>query len=216
MINNIMSIGIYKITSPSKRIYIGQSINIEDRWRKYKKLNCKRQPKLYNSFKNYGPENHTFEILEECEIHHLDKQEIYWKQYYNSVENGLNCELFDIGQGYRNEKTKQKISKSLLGKSKTKEHCINLSKSKIGVPSPRKGKSDPKQKGKPKPGAGGKGKPKPGAGPKTGKYIMNVDTGEIFLSVKECMEKFGFHKKQMYIYLNDENSKFKKINKNGY
>jgi group I intron endonuclease len=213
-----MSIGIYKIQSPSGKKYIGQSVNIEERWRKYKKLSCKRQPKIYNSLKKYGPENHIFEIIEECLPEYLNERELYWKLYYNSINEGLNCELFDIGQGYRDEKTKQKISKSLLGKSKTKEHCLNLSKSKIGTPSKRKGKPDLKQKGKPKPGVSEKtkGKPKTGAGPKTGKYILHTDTGEIFSSVKQCMEKFGFHKKQMYIYLNDKNSKFKKINKNEY
>jgi predicted GIY-YIG superfamily endonuclease len=33
-----MSIGIYKITSPSNKIYIGQSINIERRIKQYKLL----------------------------------------------------------------------------------------------------------------------------------------------------------------------------------
>ena len=104
-----MSIGIYRIVSPSNKIYIGQSINIEERWRKYRKLNCKKQPKIYNSLKKYGPENHMFEILEECTIDQLNNQEIYWKQYYNTVDEGLNCELFDIGQGYRSKNTKNKI-----------------------------------------------------------------------------------------------------------
>ena len=31
-------IGIYKITSPSGKVYIGQSINIEERWYKYNKF----------------------------------------------------------------------------------------------------------------------------------------------------------------------------------
>lgn len=34
-------IGIYKITSPSTRIYIGQSLNLESRVKNYEKLNCK-------------------------------------------------------------------------------------------------------------------------------------------------------------------------------
>ena len=45
-------IGIYKITSPTKRIYIGQSINIEKRFKSYEKLNCKssdRSGKLSDS-----------------------------------------------------------------------------------------------------------------------------------------------------------------------
>ena len=36
-----MSIGIYKITSPTRKIYIGQSINIEKRQSQYRNLNKK-------------------------------------------------------------------------------------------------------------------------------------------------------------------------------
>ena len=46
MLDNIS--GIYKITSPSNKIYIGQSINIYSTW-KYRYMNiatCKRQPKI--------------------------------------------------------------------------------------------------------------------------------------------------------------------------
>ena len=46
-----MKIGIYKITSPSNKIYIGKSNNINRRFKEYIKLRCKQQPKLYNSFK---------------------------------------------------------------------------------------------------------------------------------------------------------------------
>jgi len=206
-----MSIGIYKIINPKGKIYIGQSINIEERWRKYNKLNCKRQPKLYNSLKKYGPEKHKFKIIEKCSLKLLNKREIYWKQYHNSINEGLNCELFDIGQGYRSNEVKEKISNSLKGKTKSKEHCLNISKAKIGIPSKRKGKPDLKQKGKPKPGAGGKGNPKPGAGPKKGKHILYEKTGEIFYSIKECMVKLGIHNKKMYILLNTPNSGFKRL-----
>jgi hypothetical protein len=110
---------------------------------------------------------------------------------------------------------KPKVSIALTGKKKTDNHCYNLSQSKLGIPSKRKGKPDLKQKGIPKPGAGGKNKPKLGAGPKEGKHIINIETNEIFTSVKECMEKLGFHKKQIYIILKDPNSKLKyKINSN--
>lgn len=47
-------IGIYKITSPSGKIYIGQSVNIERRFLDYKKSLKKSQIKLYNSIKKYG------------------------------------------------------------------------------------------------------------------------------------------------------------------
>ena len=152
---------------------------------------------------------HIFEILEECSLDELNVKEVFWKQKYNTISEGLNCELFDIGQGPRSTQVKDKISKSMTGKTKTEEHCINLSLAKTGIPSPRKGKPDLKQKGKPKPGAGGKGQPKVGAGPKTGKYILDTQTNLIYKSVKECMELFGIHKKKMYIILKQENGRFK-------
>lgn len=59
--------GIYKITSPSGRIYIGQSEDINRRFHQYKKLNCKKQWLLYKSFVKYGVDNHIFEIIVECD-----------------------------------------------------------------------------------------------------------------------------------------------------
>ena len=40
---------IYKITSPSQKVYIGQSRNIQNRVQNYKRLDCKKQPILYKS-----------------------------------------------------------------------------------------------------------------------------------------------------------------------
>jgi hypothetical protein len=48
---------IYKITSPSGKIYIEQSINFKTRLRKYKSLHYKNQLKLYDSFLKYSFEN---------------------------------------------------------------------------------------------------------------------------------------------------------------
>jgi group I intron endonuclease len=87
-------IGIYKITSPSGRIYIGQSVNIEHRKSCYKRLRCVAQPRIYNSLIKYGWEKHKFEILEECEILHLNEKERYYQDLYQSnLKKGLNCQL---------------------------------------------------------------------------------------------------------------------------
>lgn len=59
-------IGIYKITSPSGKIYIGQSVDIENRFKTYLRYSCKSQPKLLASLKSYGSENHIYEILLIC------------------------------------------------------------------------------------------------------------------------------------------------------
>ena len=74
--------GIYKITSPSNKIYIGQSSNITLRWYYYNKYLAKSQPKLNNSFNKHGYENHKFEILEECSKEALNEREIYYIKYY--------------------------------------------------------------------------------------------------------------------------------------
>ncbi len=51
-------VGIYKITNPKGKVYIGQSVNIKKRWGDYKCLhNCKEQKMLYNSFIKYGVNN---------------------------------------------------------------------------------------------------------------------------------------------------------------
>jgi len=86
-------IGIYKITSPNGKIYIGQSINIEKRIIRYRNLHCKSQPKIYNSIRKYGWNKHLFEILLECEINELNDKERYFQDLFNAIENGMNCTL---------------------------------------------------------------------------------------------------------------------------
>jgi group I intron endonuclease len=143
-------IGIYKITSPSKRIYIGQSIDIENRWIKYKNINnSKVQQKLYRSFIKYGIDNHIFEILEECPIDELDNTEIKWINHFKTNKTGLNIlegggnsrkgvkhtnetkqKMSDSHLGKQDtEQTKNKKSQSAKGKIKNETHRTNLSKS---------------------------------------------------------------------------------------
>lgn len=87
--------GIYKITSPSNRIYIGQSRSIRQRFNSYKsnQKSNKLQIKLFNSFQKYGVENHIFEIVEECSILQLNIRERFWQDFYDCLKNGLNCIL---------------------------------------------------------------------------------------------------------------------------
>lgn len=102
-------IGIYKITSPTGKIYIGQSTNIENRKYYYSSIKCDKQHKLYNSLQKYGWEQHMFEIIEECNLDKLNEREIYWGLYYDVLgENGLNLRLGDAN-GLCSEETKKKI-----------------------------------------------------------------------------------------------------------
>jgi group I intron endonuclease len=56
---------IYKILSPSNKVYIGQTWNYKKRMSGYKNISCKRQPKLYNSLLKYSVDNHSFTIIYE-------------------------------------------------------------------------------------------------------------------------------------------------------
>jgi group I intron endonuclease len=124
--------GIYKITSPNKKIYIGQSVNIKKRWNQYQtiqKTGIGRH--IYNSLKKYGPENHTFEIIEECSLEQLNEREIYWINFYNSLNEGLN--LTDGGSnGKHTEETKDIIRLKATGRKLSVEAKQKISQSKMG------------------------------------------------------------------------------------
>jgi group I intron endonuclease len=113
--------GIYKITSPSGKIYIGSSVDIGFRKYKYKKLHCKKQPKLYNSFMKYSFDNHIFEIIMECKNEDLFHFERCFQEIYNSVECGLNCVYVNTDEKYKivSEETKKKISLVNTGRKLT-------------------------------------------------------------------------------------------------
>ena len=128
--------GIYKITSPSGRIYIGQSIDVKKRWMFYKKpsfLNYRsNQTKLKNSLSKYGPENHIFEVIEECDVSDLNNRERYWQDYYDVLgKNGLNCILTKSDDKRRviTDELRFKIGKANRGKKYTKEQREAISKS---------------------------------------------------------------------------------------
>ena len=114
-----MNIGIYKITNPKGKIYIGQSTNLSKRKDEYKKINSvKGQPKIFHSILKYGFENHTFEIIEECTLEQLNEREIYWGEYYKVLnKNGLNLRLGN-GRGKVSDELKLQISKAHKGTKK--------------------------------------------------------------------------------------------------
>ena len=85
-------IGIYKITNLiNHKVYIGQSINIEERWRRHK--SSKKRYPLYQAFKKYGIQNFTFEVVEECTPDELNDKELYYIHKYNSHKTGYNQTL---------------------------------------------------------------------------------------------------------------------------
>ncbi len=110
-------VGIYKITSPAKRVYIGQSSDILKRINKYKNLNCKDQPRLYRSLIKHGVKKHKFEIICQCETNQLDEIEVYYIELYQCFNNNNGLNLQSGSRNYKiSEETKAKISNTLKGR----------------------------------------------------------------------------------------------------
>jgi len=143
-----MKAGIYKLTNPTGKVYIGESGNIDKRWSSYACLDVKKQPKLYDSLLNYGWENHQKEKLEFIDDPEIRKQrEVQYIELYDSYNNGLNSTKKNRGPSHLSIESRNKISKvhkgrkkpmtseKLKGKSKpprTKEHCDKISKALKG------------------------------------------------------------------------------------
>lgn len=122
--------GVYKITSPSGKIYIGSSANIKERWKNYYKLNCKKQVKLYNSFIKYGVNNHIFEIIEEYPMEDLFGWEYLWIEQFKTCEkSGLNCKSPKFGdiKAIISDKTRVLMSISASNRKTSKSACVKIS-----------------------------------------------------------------------------------------
>lgn len=109
--------GIYKITSPTGKIYIGQSTDILYRLKRYSLGHSKNQHKLHNSINKYGWANHKTEILCRCADHQLNELELFYSSLFDSTnpETGLNIRECGGNRGRLNQTTKDLIAKSLRG-----------------------------------------------------------------------------------------------------
>lgn len=148
-------VGIYKITSPSAKVYIGQSWKMKERHKSYRNSGAKKQLALQNSFLKYGSKNHLYECIAELpsdvDQKVLDTYEIlYWQLYkdcgvkmLNIKEPGKGGRLSEemkrkksvamLGRKLHTEESKKKISiantgnKYSLGTKRTQEQCAALS-----------------------------------------------------------------------------------------
>ena len=85
--------GIYKITNIENQMcYVGQAVNISDRFKQHIKRGVGAETptrnKLYPAMLEYGVENFTFEIVEECERSKLNEREDYWQEYFHARDYG--------------------------------------------------------------------------------------------------------------------------------
>ena len=108
----MVKVGIYKIENLiNHKIYIGQSVNIDKRWREHKKNFLDEEDSSYNthlykSMRKYGIENFDFSIVELCLQEELNEKERFWVSYYDSFFNGYNLTFGgdSAGRGKNKEK----------------------------------------------------------------------------------------------------------------
>ena len=87
--------GIYKITRlKTGEIYIGQAVNISDRWSNHCKtalgVGTLASSQLHRVMREDGPEQFTWEVLEETPKDKLKERESYYIDFYDSKTYGLN------------------------------------------------------------------------------------------------------------------------------
>jgi group I intron endonuclease len=124
-----MKVGIYKITSPSGKVYIGQSWDIERRWRDHKKSKWEKSRKLYSSFTSHGFEKHLFEIIHELPNDVTQDVLDNYEALYMACYRFCGIELLNIREagsnGKLSDETKELLRKCSTNKFK-KGHTFNI------------------------------------------------------------------------------------------
>lgn len=95
VIGKTIKTGIYKITNQkTKECYIGQAVDLASRWKDHAKcglgIDTPVGNKLYRSMQEFGIQNFSWEVVEECKRDELDEKEKYYINLYMSKEYGFN------------------------------------------------------------------------------------------------------------------------------
>lgn len=125
---------IYKITSPTGRVYVGKTTKLKLRIDYYRRLKCKKQQLIFNSLSKYGFSGHTFEIIYEGEntLVELNELEIFYIGFFNSFhgnnENGLNLTLG--GDGGFGRKISDEHRRKIIAYNKTRVYTKHSEETK--------------------------------------------------------------------------------------
>jgi len=107
-------IGIYSITSPTGKLYVGQSTDLCSRERCYKNNWVKSQPRISNSIEKHGWESHKFEVIFkpfDTSPESLTRWEQFFMDYYRSE----GVELMNLREAGANGKMSEESIKKRSG-----------------------------------------------------------------------------------------------------
>ena len=95
---------IYKIISPSWKIYVGKTYNLRKRISSHKcSAKADKNIMLHNSIRKYGWDAHNLEVIEEVDDSIMDEREIYWIAELETYcyENPMGLNMTKGGEGQR-------------------------------------------------------------------------------------------------------------------
>ena len=190
-------IGIYKIENTSNgKCYIGQSVQIESRWRhhKYHLAKGNHQNRYLQNAYNKSPEAFTFEVLEECDIEQLNDLEQFYIWLFNSTNDkcGYNLDTGGLSGRHLSIETKEKISAWLLdnapmrGRKHTAETKEKIAKSKRNPSDETRRKMSESHMGK-----SGEVHPR-------SKKVVCLETGTVYANAREAARMTNAHPSAIY------------------
>lgn len=119
---------IYKITSPSNKVYVGQTIHtLQQRIKGHNKIssNCTLLKRAIDKYDT----KMVYEIIEAAPDELLDEREVHWIKYYNSLApNGYNCSAGGNNKKELSDLLKDKISKGVRNNKINRDGYLGCTK----------------------------------------------------------------------------------------
>ena len=99
---------IYKLTSPSKRVYIGRAKDFNDRMaqHKYEATVLRKDYPLYRAIRKYGWENFKKEVIDTAPKHYIVELEKHYIIEHNAIKMGYNATISSTAGGDKWERRK--------------------------------------------------------------------------------------------------------------
>ena len=131
--------GIYGIVfTPSGKIYVGQSLDIESRWKDHRsdlKYNKHSNIVLQNYYNKYGESAFEFIILEECSESSLTESEQSWIDKFGGFDSENTFNLMEASVcGKRSSETRKRMSEANKGKIFSEETRKKIGDARRGQP----------------------------------------------------------------------------------
>ena len=171
--------GIYSIKNKiNGKVYIGQtSQKPEKRWDNGK--GYETSPKFFNAILKYGWDNFQHNILySNLTANEASQKEQELIKYYNTIENGYNCEFGGLTNRKHSQETIEKLRQLNLGrnnpnygKTASKETRLKISQSHKNIPHSKEWTEKVAKAHR--------------------KRVLCITTGEIFPSLKDAADKTG-------------------------